>query len=1148
MKKKSTFKEKCNKKKIRVFLLICFVATMQLFSPIAYANDISNLFDNEQIIKINKITLDIKNKSLRHILDVIHDRTGYGIIFKDIENIDELNNLSINVKDVSVEDALTQLLKNTGLTYIISKDSINIVKVAVVTAPTLKDEVSAGINITGKVINSKKKLIVGATVLVKGTSKGAITDAEGVFLLSLNVGDVVEVSYVGMISQTLTILKSKNDYTIVMVEDNIEVEDIIVTGYGNINRNSFTGNAVIVKGDDLLKVSRTNVIKALQRFDPSIRLSSNVDFGSDPNKFQDMTIRGNSSLGQLELDKDDLTQSSLERNPNTPTFMLDGFEVSMQKIYDLDMNRIASMTILKDAAATAMYGSRAANGVIVVTTHPPKAGEIKVSYNFTSTVEIPDLSSYNLMNAKEKLEAELLSGVFDPRDASDPIDEGYRRYLRKYNDIYIQGNETDWMALPLQVAFKHQHSASVEGGTEQIRFIFSADYSNDKGVMIGSGRDNGGLSLRVNFDYGKIQISNNISYSTVSSVDSHYGSFSDFSHKHPYSRYVDDNGELDQTVEYTSGSSEINPMYEASLNNFSNSRTQEFINNFQVRYDITEDLHITGTLGVSVGWDEDEKFVDPKSRNSTTQLEADNFLAGDLYVGSGYGSNVDGNIRLSYNKSVDKHNLNISASAEMNERIGNVIDTHYVGFPSGTLNSINYAQEVNGKPQSMESTSRTAGVNGILNYSYDNIYLADISMRYEGSSAFGAEQKSAMYWAGGLGINVHNYDFMKNVSWINTLRARMSYGQTGNVNFPAYAAQTYYDTMFDDWYITGYGVNLTYLGNPDLKAEKTNTFDVGFILAMFNGRLNIDASYYNKTTIDMINDVTISSTSGFTTYKDNLGKVRNVGFEGRVSAVVVDKKDLNFSLFANFAQNKNTMLEIAKSLEDYNNQVNDFYNNDDMDPSLGTPLVDHSRILTKYEEGASMTAMFGMQSLGIDPATGQELFLDREGNVTYESDPTKYVVIGDEAPLAEGALGFNLRYKGFTLDATFSYSFGGDTYNNTLINYVENADIENGNVDKRVLTDRWQKPGDIAPLKDIKDSEIVTKPTSRFMQRSNYLSLSALSLQYEFGQSVAEILCVERLRLEVNSSDLFRFDTVKQERGLSYPFARSFGFTLMVNF
>ena len=264
--------------------------------------------------------------------------------------------------------------------------------------------------VRGKVTDENNLALPGATVLLKGTSYGVVTDSHGKFTMEVLERDTVTllVSFVGMETRLVNLKKGQTEILVSLKPDIKEMKEVVVTGYGNVRKTSFTGNSVTVTKDELMSVSKSNVIKALQTFDPSFRIQTNNDWGSDPNALPEMYVRGRSGIsGVKELDRDPLTKSALKDNPNLPTFIMDGFQISVEQLYDMDPNRIESITILRDAAATALYGSRAANGVVVITTVAPQMGKLNVSYNFTGDVTVPDLSDYNLMNAREKLETEV---------------------------------------------------------------------------------------------------------------------------------------------------------------------------------------------------------------------------------------------------------------------------------------------------------------------------------------------------------------------------------------------------------------------------------------------------------------------------------------------------------------------------------------------------------------------------------------------------------------------------------------------------------------------------------------------------------------------------------------------------------------------
>ena len=357
------------------------------------------------------VTLKLHNVSIETVLDAVKKQTGVNMLYNS-QMFKGVPPVSIDAKNEKWEIALKLILNPQGFDYVV-KDGIVVIR---------KMQAEKRENrIRGMVVDSNRDPIPGASIIVKGTRTGTSTNIEGEFTLDVKNDKVtLEVSFIGMKKQTLQVdATRKKMLEITMVDDVKTLEDVVVTGYSNVRKSSFTGSSTQITGDELRKVSQTNILGAIQSFDPSFRLVDNTQFGSDPNTVPEMYIRGRSGFGIKDLDKD-LSRSNLENNPNLPTFIMDGFEVSIEKIYDLDPTRIESLTILKDAAATAMYGSRAANGVVVITTVAPKAGEVRVSYNFTGTLEMPDLHDYNLANAAEKLEIERLAGLLSLIHISEP--------------------------------------------------------------------------------------------------------------------------------------------------------------------------------------------------------------------------------------------------------------------------------------------------------------------------------------------------------------------------------------------------------------------------------------------------------------------------------------------------------------------------------------------------------------------------------------------------------------------------------------------------------------------------------------------------------------------------------------------------------
>lgn len=1097
-----------------------------------------------------KISVTCKNEPLASALKKVEKASGYKVLF----TYDEVQNykVTISAKGREVSHVLKTIFDKLPFDYKFKGKYINVSKrerriLNISDGPEKGDHIVRGV-----VFDVHGSPIPGVLITVVGKHRGTTTNVEGVFGLDLQASKaLVEFSFIGMKKKRVT-LTSQSAYVKVTLEDEShELGETVITGYRNVNKNSYTGSSTQILGDDLRKVSQTNILDAIQSFDPSFRIMDNTQFGSDPNAMPEMTIRGQSGVGNRALDTDQLSKSNLKNNPNLPTFIMDGFEVSIEKIYDLDPTRIESITILKDAAATAIYGSRAANGVVVVTTVAPKPGEVRVSYGFTGTLETPDLRDYNLANASEKLEIERRAGLYDPNIGNYFNESEAVNAYNKKLALIKRGIDTDWLSLPLRNGLDQKHSVFIEGGTQNLRYGIDGSFNKVQGVMKGSGRDRYGVGISLDYRLKKFQVKNTTTFNHTKSKESPYGSFGDYTSLMPYDTPYE-NGVLTQTLRYSSGSGGRtinNPLYEATLSNYNWNSYDEFINNLSFNWYINDYWMAKGQFSITKKYSRSERFIDPLS--TKTSVSSDNASAnkdkkGDLYMTSGNDLSLSGNAFIYYNQSFGKHNLNGSAGWEISTSTYDNVSSHYRGFPSGQFHSLNYANEIYKKPTKTEGTSRMVSMLATANYTWNNIYLLDLSVRFDGSSEFGSNQRWAPFFSTGAGINIHNYDFLKGNKYINKLKLRGSYGRTGKVNFPDYAAQTVYEPLFDEWYATGYGAVLKALGNKDLTWEKTDKYDFGIETQLFNERLTIDFDYYYEKTIDLVNDVTISTTSGFSTYKNNMGEIENKGLEMTARYDVFKNKNWLVALWGNIAHNTNKILKISDSQRAYNQRVADFYKSE-----TGAALRDskYAVPIAQYEEGQSLTSIWAVKSLGIDPTTGKELYQNRDGSVTDKWDATQEVVCGNTQPDFNGAFGVNLNYKQWSLFASFLYEWGGQQYNQTLVDRVENANIEFGNVDLRVLTDRWQKPGDVAQFKNIQDASMTTLPTSRFVQNNSFLRLNALTLTYDFSREwLKRNLGLRMLRLEASTSDLINWNSVRQERGLSYPKSYKFNFSVKAQF
>lgn len=1088
-----------------------------------------------------QVSISMHGAYLKDVLWEIERQTTFVFMYSQ-DDLDKVGKVDVEARKLTISEILKRCLKGTGLTYVI-QDEVIVLK------PVNDDRKQKEIRIAGKVTDEKKLPLPGVTITVKGTSLGTATNSEGRYSLTLPEvkGITLVFSFVGMESREVKYV-GKDTIDVVLKEDSKTLDDVVVTGYMNVRKESFTGNATTVNRDQLLKTNNKNAIAALQAFDPSFRIKDNKLFGSDPNSLPEFTIRGEGSIGMnrgLEIEKARRSQrTSLKDNPNLPIFILDGFEVTVQKIYDMDINRIESMTILKDAAATAMYGSRAANGVVVVTTVAPKPGELRVMYNFNAGAEFPDLSDYNLCNAWEKVEVERLSGKYIASDG-DPGMQLIKDIA--YNDLVNEvrrGVETDWLAQPLHNVFNHSHSLNVSGGVESIRYSLDLNYGTHNGAMIDSYRDNMGVGL--NLDYRNkawLQVMNSITFNVTKSQDSPYGSFDVYAKLQPYWAPYSNDGELLETLK---DGVTTNPLYKAKeLGSYSGRmKLYDLTNNFSINVYFMEGFSFKGQLSLTRTDSETESFSDPKDPIYKTTSTRER---GTLSTLSDKGFTWNMNAMFYYNKMIGNHFVNATAGVNVQESENKTTALSYRGFQLSNLHSPTYAAEQTQKAGVSSDKSRLLGLLASVNYSYNNVYLFDGSFRLDGSSKFGKDKRFAPFWSLGVGVNVHNYSWLKDHWLISTLRMRGTYGVTGNVNFPAYAAISTYQTS-DKWYYNTPSNTLIALGNSRLTWEKTHTVDVGVNLGFFNNRYVVEGNYYRKETKNQLEQLTIRSSSGFSSFYTNAGSILNKGFEIKLNATVLQTKQWMVAVNATLASNKNEITKLGQEAERYNQNIQDFHNGVNDTGLKGEEYTDLLYIpLTQYYVGASTTSIYAVPSYGIDPSNGKELFKKRNGQSTYVWDAADEVVVGDRSPDAQGSFGINIAWKGFYVNTTFLYQWGAQDYNETIKNKVEEADIDGGNVDRRVLTQRWIKPGDIAPFFDLKNKQ-KTQPTSRFVQDNNYLAFSGVSCGYDFSQELIRKFRLTSLGVRFNMNDVYRWSSIKQERGTSYPYAKNYSFTLTLGF
>lgn len=990
--------------------------------------------------------------------------------------------------------------------------------------------------IIGKVFDDERSPLANVSVLLKGNKKiGTASNNQGDFVFSPDkLEGVLLFSHTGFKTKEVELKPDmKLPLVVVMEKKEEEIEEVVVTGYANRSKSSFTGAAVSYSSEDLKRVGNRNVLQSLQNLDPSFVITENLSLGSNPNALPDIQLRGKSGLDDV--------RGEYAGNPNEPLFILDGFEASLQKIYDLDMNRVASITLLKDAAAKAIYGAKAANGVVVIETLRPKEGEMRVSYNGNFNVEVPDLNSYRLTNAREKLQVEKNAGRYTSTQpfVQQFLNEQYNGILKNVEE----GVNTYWMSKPLRVGLGNKHTLFLEGGTSSMRYGIDLTYNNVVGVMKESNRENMGGTINLSYRNGKVNFRNILNVTFNKSNNSPYGNFSEYTALNPYFRPVDAYGNTQKLLgSFQSSASAtpiyyFNPLYNAQLETKNFSKYNEITENFYAEYQALHNLRITARVGFTYNGNASEVFL-PGDHTSFALWTGESFYnRGSYRMSDGESTSLSSDLYANWTKNIGKHvffvNGGFNMAAFKNESHGMTA----WGFLNNRVDFITFARqyEENGVPFGTESNKREVGIISFGNYAYDDRFLADFSMRRNASSVFGANSRWGDFWSVGLGWNIHNEEFFVRKKHINTLKVRGSVGSTGSQNFSPYQAMATYNFFTSSTYDNIPGAYLYALANDNLKWQETMDYNAGVDMKLFN-RLNLRFDYFLSNTNSLLIDFTLPTSTGFSSFKENLGSLQTKGFEGTVSYMAYSntKKQSFITLNASFARNSNKITKISDALRAQNKEQ------DQSTTNLNAPK-------TRYEEGQSISSIWAVPSLGIDPATGSEMFLSKDGKTTYVWNADDQVVAGVADPKLRGNFGMSMEYKGWGLSASMRYTLDAGFYNSTLVNRVENVNIAN-NVDSRVLNNTWQVPGDVTYFKRISSTPTVTRPTTRFYETKSDLTFSSLNAYYDFKWRNIKKYGMQNLKLGFYMSEVFVASNVRTERGTDYPFARTFSFSIQTTF
>ena len=739
------------------------------------------------------------------------------------------------------------------------------------------------------------------------------------------------------------------------------------------------------------------------------------------------------------------------------------------------------------------------------------------------------------MNASEKLQFEKLSGYYGRLDDNGEILDDLQRsvYYSRYKNV-VAGLNSYWMNEPLRTGFSHDHSFNAEGGDSAFRYGLTFRYRDNAGVMKHSDRQNIDGSVDLSYRIDKFNFSNqtNVYYTKI---DNNVVPFSEFSQANPYYAKRDADGEVYRVLESyetINGTQYVyNPLWNYQQKSFNRGDEIQFNNNFNIEYRPIPALRLTGRFGFTTSRGKSEVFRSPYD---TSFANVEEIKRGNYTRTDNNDTSYDGSLIASYGGMAGVHTYNFVGGAQISERNNSSASNSTRGYISDKFWNPNFSNGYaeNSRPTSSITKTRSASfyLNG--NYAYDMRYLFDFNVRSDGASVFGVNNPFSTTYSFGVAWNIHNEHFFKKNKYVNNLKLRYTFGNPGNQNVNAKLANNVYNYYTSYPNPFGLAAVVSQWGNNDLKWKRTLTHNFGLNALLFSNRLSLTIDYNIRKSDPELISVEQPTSTGLSSVPMNIGATDNRSFTVTIGLDIIKNRNLMWRLTANMLHTTTKYYNIGDALEKLNTEGR------------------ASQNLIRYYDGASTTSLWAVRSLGIDPMTGNEVFLKKNGEYTFKWDSNEEVEVGDTNPKAQGNFGTTLRWKGFSLGLNFQYRLGGQTTLNTLLKKVEN--ISNTaikyNQDRRALHDRWQQPGDNAKFKRIDDTS-TTNMSTRFIADENTLQCTSLSIGYEnTTASWLRTVGLSSFYCRLYTNNLFRLSTVKEERGLDYPFSRSMSASIGLRF
>ena len=978
-----------------------------------------------------KVSLDFKNERVEKVLASIKSQTGMSLVFSD-QLVDVNRKVTMQLKDVTLKEALTRLLSGTDLTFEIRNNKIYFIEKKAVSRPGSKKK-----RVTGVVKDVMGEPLIGANVVEKGRStNGVITDFNGKFTLEVDESASLVVSYIGYLAQDIP-TKGKGDFHIVLKEDANTLDEVVVTGYGDFKKATYTGSASVLTTEKLEALPVVSVGQMIESNIPGISVVAGTS--SQPGAKTTLRVRGVASMN-----------ASTE-----PLYVLDGVPIpsydlsnftsmseagGMGFIETLNPADIESITVLKDAASASLYGAKGANGVVLITTKKGKEGKLRV--NMAAKYGITDFAyTYRpLMGGEERrkliheglVNFQLDKGVSE-QEAQQYADANIDQYAKRLPQGY-----SDWESALFKTGYQQDYNLSASAGNQNSSFIGSLGYTKQTGVSLNSEMERFTGRVDASNKYKKVEFGMNASFSWTKNVHLPEGKFYGSAIYASKVNLTPSTPIYNEDGTYASGYREnngYNPVLEAEVNDYY-ARTVRAMGTAKIAYNVWDNLKISSVFTVDYSLTKDFFFQSPEGRDGAT------------YQGRGRMQMTDrmrytSQNNLTYSKTFGKHSVSAVAAFEVMKYDYEDLYAAKKTYGQDINTSLGNAADPIDADQKLQEDALMSYVASV-NYSYGDKYYASFSFRRDGSSRLSPDTRWGNFWSLSASWRLSQEKFMQSLkSVLSDLKLRASYGVNGNLPSSYYGYQSTYTTGAfyngkpSPWEST--------LGNEELTWEKNYALNLGLDIGLFS-RVNVSLDWYTRTTKDLLMSKQLNSISGFSSLLTNVGQMRNTGVELEVRSNNIKTKDFSWTTAFNLSHNKNKILKLAD-----------------------LPWFVDGRYVRK--EGYPFNTIYLREYAGVDPETGSALYYDNQqdenGNYTKNkvTDPGQAspIPLKDITPTISGGFMNTFNYKFIDLSFNLSYSFGGYSYDNA--SYILQDDgysvISNKSTEQRR---RWQKPGDITDV------------------------------------------------------------------------------------